>query len=133
LGILPDDRAGSKVRMEAALADPAGRERLGVAIQNQQEHCDMFGLQLGFSYEAGALVADGSERRTAGNPVRDFVPTSRPGSRVPHAWVKRAGERVSVLDLLPYDALTVLAGPHGVGWAEAVARIREVPIRCLVA
>ena len=133
LGILPDDRGGSKLRVEAALADPAGRERLRAAIQNQQEHFDMFGLQLGFSYETGALVADGSERPTGANPVRDFVPTTRPGSRVPHAWVARAGERLSVLDLLPYDGFTVLAGPEGAAWAEAVAGIRGLPIRCLIA
>src|SRR5438128_404437 len=133
LGILPDDRGGSKLRVEAALADPAGRERLRAAIQNQQEHFDMFGLQLGFSYETGALVADGSERPTGANPVRDFVPTTRPGSRVPHAWVARAGERLSVLDLLPYDGFTVLAGPEGAAWAAAAAGIHELPVRCLIA
>ena len=47
LGILPGDRSGSKERMEATLADRAGRERLRVVIQNQQEHFDTFGLQLG--------------------------------------------------------------------------------------
>jgi len=133
LGILPNDRDGSKARMEAVLADAAGRERVRAAIQNQQEHFDMFGLQLGFGYEAGALVADGSERSVAANPVRDLVPTTRPGSRVPHAWVERAGERLSVLDLLPYDGFTVLAGPAGWAWAEAAARIHDLPIGCLIA
>ena len=133
LGIVPGDHDGSRARMEAALADPAGRERLRVAIQNQEEHFDMFGLQLGFSYETGAVVADGSEKPTAANPVRDFVPTTRPGSRVPHAWVERAGERLSVLDLLPYDRFTVLAGPDGAAWAEATAGIRELPMQCLIA
>ena len=85
LGILPGDRSGSKERMEATLADRAGRERLRVAIQNQQEHFDMFGLQLGFSYATGALVAGAPETPTGATPGRDFVPTTRPGSRVPHA------------------------------------------------
>ena len=93
----------------------------------------MLGLQLGFSYEAGALVADGSEKPAVANPVRDFVPTSRPGSRVPHAWVERMGERVSTLDLVPYAGMTVLAGPTGGAWADAIAEIGDVPIRCLVA
>jgi len=75
----------------------------------------------------------GSERPTGANPVRDFVPTPRPGSRLPHAWVARAGERLSVLDLLPYDGFTVLAGPEGAAWAEAVAGIRGLPLRCLIA
>ena len=133
LGILPGDRSGSKERMEATLADRAGRERLRVVIQNQQEHFDTFGLQLGFSYATGALVAGAPETPTGATPGRDFVPTTRPGSRVPHAWVERAGERLSILDLLPYDGFTVLAGPEGWAWAAAGAGIRELPIRCLIA
>src|SRR5439155_1404717 len=54
-------------------------------------------------------------------------------SRLPHAWVARAGERLSVLDLLPCDGFTVLAGPEGAAWAEAVAGIRGLPLRCLIA
>jgi 2,4-dichlorophenol 6-monooxygenase len=133
LGILPDDRDGSKARMKAALASPAGRAALDAAIDHQQEHFDMFGLQLGFGYEAGALMPDGSEKPAVANPVRDYVPTTRPGSRLPHAWVERAGERVSTLDLVPYDAMTVLAGPAGEAWAAAVADVGDVPVHCLVA
>jgi 2-polyprenyl-6-methoxyphenol hydroxylase-like FAD-dependent oxidoreductase len=133
LGILPDDRDGSKARMKAALASPEGRAALDAAIDHQQEHFDMFGQQLGFGYEAGALVPDGSEKPAAPNPFRDYVPTTRPGSRLPHAWVERAGERVSTLDLVPYDAMTVLAGPAGEAWADAVADVGDVPVHCLVA
>jgi 2,4-dichlorophenol 6-monooxygenase len=133
LGILPGDVAGSKARMTAALADPAAREALREAIEHQREHFDMFGLQLGFGYDTGALVGDGSPRPTAPNPVRDFIPTTRPGSRVPHAWVERGGERVSILDLLPYDGFTLLAGSAGGPWASAAAAVRELPVRCLTA
>jgi 2,4-dichlorophenol 6-monooxygenase len=133
LGIVLDDPAGSSARMKAVLKSPDGRAQVRAAIENQQEHFDMFGLQLGFAYETGALVADGSEKPAVANPVRDFVPTARPGSRMPHAWVDRAGERVSTLDLLPYDSMSVLTGPKGDAWADAVARILDVPIRCRVA
>jgi 2,4-dichlorophenol 6-monooxygenase len=132
LGIIPGDRAGSKARMERALADPTRREQLRAAIKNQAEHFDMFGLQLGFSYETGAVVADGSEKPRAANPVREFIPTTRPGSRVPHAWVERAGKRLSLLDLLPYDGFTLLAGPDGTAWAAAAAGMREPPVGCLI-
>jgi 2,4-dichlorophenol 6-monooxygenase len=133
LGIQLDDRAGSTARMNAVLASPEGRAQLRAAIENQQEHFDMFGLQLGFSYETGALVADRSEKPAVANPVRDFAPTTRPGSRVPHAWVEHAGERVSMLDLLPYGGMTVIAGPAGEAWGDAVAHVADVPIHCLVA
>ncbi len=101
---------------------------VGAAIANQAEHFDMLGLQLGFSYEAGALVPDGSARPALANPVREFVPSGRPGARLPHAWV-RAG--VSTLDLVPYDRFLLIAGRDGAAWAEAAARITRAPLEVL--
>jgi 2,4-dichlorophenol 6-monooxygenase len=133
LGIQLDDREGSKTRMRAALATPEGRAQVAAVIDRQQEHFDMFGLQLGFGYESGALVPDGSAKRAAANPVRDFVPTTRPGSRIPHAWVAHAGERLSLLDLLPYDEPTLLTGAKGRAWVAAANDLEGVPLHCLIA
>ncbi len=96
-------------------------DALRAAIANQAEHFDMLGLQLGFAYESGAMVDDGSERAAGAESVRDYVPSARPGSRIPHAWVTRAGVRVSSLDLFAYDRFTLVAGPAGQAWAEATA------------
>jgi 2,4-dichlorophenol 6-monooxygenase len=102
-------------------------------IEDQQDHFDMIGLQLGFGYEEGAVVPDGSPPPAPANPVRDLVPTSRPGARLPHAWVQRDGVRSSTLDLLATDGFTLLAGPRGRAWADAVAGLAPPAIRCLVA
>ncbi len=107
------------------------RGAVRAAIANQAEHFDMLGLQLGFQYEAGALVPDGSSRPAVGNPVREFLPCGRPGARVPHAWTLRDGERVSTLDLLPPDRFTLIAGPAGAAWIEAAAAIATPPLYCL--
>jgi 2,4-dichlorophenol 6-monooxygenase len=130
---LTADPAHSRTHMAELLADPAASERLGQAIADQQDHFDMLGLQLGFAYESGAIVPDGSAKPAVDNPVADFVPTSRPGSRLPHAWVERDGVRVSTLDLLPYDRFTLLAGADCGAWAEAVAAIESLPLQCLIA
>jgi 2,4-dichlorophenol 6-monooxygenase len=108
----------------ATLADPAGRQRVAQAIANQAEHFDMLGLQLGFSYEEGALVADGTPPPAPANPVRDLVPSARPGARLPHAWI---GAR-STLDLIAYDRLTLITGVDGGAWAAAAAAIEGVPL-----
>lgn len=42
-----------------------------------------------------------------------------PGSRAPHLWVTRSGERVSTIDLI--RNYTVLAGPEGGSWIQAAA------------
>lgn len=114
----------SAARQARVLADPAGRARVAEAIANQAEHFDMLGLQLGFTYEAGALVPDGSAAPAPANPVREFVPSARPGARLPHAW---SGSR-STLDLIPYDRFTLITGADGAAWAAAAARIEGVPL-----
>ena len=88
------------------------------AIANQAEHFDMLGLQLGFTYESGALARNGDGPATASS-VREFVPNAAPGSRLPHAWVTRDGARVSTLDLLADDRFTLVTGPAGRGWMDA--------------
>jgi 2-polyprenyl-6-methoxyphenol hydroxylase-like FAD-dependent oxidoreductase len=105
---------------------PAGdgdRAAVRAAIANQAEHFDMLGLQLGFHYEAGALVPDGSARPAVSNPVREFVPAGRPGARLPHAWTERAGALVSTLDLLPLDRFTLIGGRAGAAWIDAASGI----------
>ena len=74
-----------------ALASPDGRggaraanDGLRAAIANQAEHFDMLGLQLGVTYESGAIVTDGKEKPPV-QSVRNYLPSSRPGARVPHA------------------------------------------------
>lgn len=101
-------------------SDPA---EMSAAIAGQAEHFDMLGLQLGFTYEAGALVPDGSDSPAVGNPVREYVPNGRPGARLPHAWVTRGADRVSTLDLLADDRFTLVVGASGDAWRAAAARL----------
>ena len=116
--------------LEVAQALKAG-VGVGAAIANQAEHFDMLGLQLGFCYEAGAMVPDGSARPAVANPVREFVPSGRPGARLPHAWLERGGVRLSTLDLVPCDRFLLITGRDGAAWAEAAATITGVPLEVL--
>jgi 2,4-dichlorophenol 6-monooxygenase len=105
------DRAAARARMRETLADDAGRARVRAAIEHQRDHFDTRGLQLGFAYEDGALVPDGSPAPCVANRACDYVPSTRPGAHLPHAWVARAGERISTLDLVAHDRFTLIAGP----------------------
>ncbi len=98
---------------------------VGAAIARQAEHFDMLGLQLGYAYDAGALVPDGEAPPVVANPVREFVPSSRPGARLPHGWLD--GGR-STLDLVALDRPTLLAGPDGGAW---VAAARAMDLACV--
>jgi 2,4-dichlorophenol 6-monooxygenase len=77
-------------------------------------------LEIGFAYETGAIVPDGSSP-----PARDpiglvYRPTTRPGHRLPHAWLSRDGDRISTHDLVAVDGgLTLYIGSRGRGWSDA--------------
>jgi 2,4-dichlorophenol 6-monooxygenase len=120
-------------RMHATLADPAGRRRVQEAIAAQAEHFDLLGLELGFAYETGAIIADGSAPPDVANPVREYVASSRPGARLPHAWIAgadpRGDERASTLDLVEPRGFTLISqGAHD-RWAEAIRDLPGVPVR----
>jgi len=129
LGVDADPEV-SRRSFAAVLADPARRRALSAAIANQAEHFDMLGLQLGFVYEQGALLPNGAEPETIANRVRDFVPTSRPGARLPHGWVVRARERCSTLDLIALQRSTLLVGSAGEPWL-AAARALAPALACV--
>jgi len=130
LGTTPDPDESRRAYAQV-LADPARRAVLATAIANQAEHFDMLGLQLGYVYEQGALVPDGAAPPVAGNPVREYVATSRPGARLPHGWVRGEGGRCSTLDLIPLDGPTLLLGPAAGAWLEAAGRVAP-ELRCVV-
>jgi 2,4-dichlorophenol 6-monooxygenase len=130
---LDGDVPASRARLAALQSTAEGRERIRRTIDAQQEHFDMFGLQLGFSYEVGAVVPDGTLAPVVENAVRDLVQTARPGHRMPHAWIERDGARRSSLDLLAGDTFTLIAGPDGGAWDEAVRRAGVMPLSVVVA
>ncbi len=103
-------RGGSRGGARVAHARDArrpGRPRRAsrAAIENQRDHFDMFGLQLGFAYEDGALVSDGTPKPAVDELVRATTcPGHAPGARVPHAWVEHA--RRAALDPRPSSLTT---------------------------
>lgn len=127
LGI-SDASEESAQRMRATLADPEGRARVDDAIARQAEHFDMPGLQLGFCYEDGALVRGDDDPPPEAFDVRTFVPSGRPGARLPHAWLRGGSARESLLDRVPLDRFLLLAGPDGDAWLEAARELASAEL-----
>ncbi len=121
LGADPDV-AVATANMQSVLASVDGRRAVADAIANQATHFDMLGLQLGYSYGTDGEAAPCPH---GVDPVREYVPTSRAGARLPHGWVERGGTVVSTLDLVPLDAPIVLLGP------EADERLAAAGLRTL--
>lgn len=87
--------------------------------------------ELGFHYERGALVPDGTSAPERDPMGVNYTPSTRPGHRLPHAWLNRRGRRVSTHDLGGIGEFVLISGRKGRAWSEAAANIaREsgVPI-----
>ena len=113
----------SRAAFDAAVSSTAGRRAIATAAEGQEEHFDMLGLQLGFTYPPGpgTVLDDGSVPVVVDNPVRQYAPDTRPGSRLPHAWVVRDGRRVSTLDLVGPDRYVLLTS--SAPWASAAGSL----------
>ncbi len=92
-------------RVAQVLADPAGRTAVETAIADQATHFDLLGLQLGHAYEGPLVIDDGTPARVPAEPARDYEPSTRPGGRLPHAWLP---DGRSTLDLVDPARTTVL-------------------------
>ncbi|MFE1441654.1 FAD-dependent monooxygenase [Streptomyces sp. NPDC058739] len=110
----------------------AQRARAAEIFATHRGECQAHDVEIGFAYEAGAVVADGSNP-PARAPLGDvYRATTRPGHRLPHAWLEHAGQRVSTLDLAGTETgFVLITGADGSAWAEAAAQVAEkfsVPI-----
>jgi putative polyketide hydroxylase len=116
----------------AALEGEAGQEaraQVRRGIPRQMAQFDALGQDLGFGYEAGALIPDGSESPTPAAQLERFVPVAGPGFRHPHHVLVRAGKEISTLDLFD-DAVVLLSlSQEWVTGAISAAAARGVPLR----
>ena len=78
-----------------------------------------FNIELGFHYHSRAIVAEDGDARVHDDPRQSL---GRPGSRAPHAWVERDGQRLSTLDLFG-RGFVLLAGPDGADWCMAARSV----------
>jgi putative polyketide hydroxylase len=78
-------------------------------------------VMFGYRYHGPAVVAEDGESGT--DLFEDpRHPTARPGSRAPHVWLSRAGDRLSTVDLFGRE-LVLLAGPADAAWHDAAQSI----------
>ncbi|HWI22691.1 MAG TPA: FAD-dependent monooxygenase [Baekduia sp.] len=123
--------AGEPERNEVALAaffaeTPDGatrRARFAEIANTQRMEYQAHDLELGFVYEDGALVPDGTAP-----PERDpmgtrYTPTTRPGHRLPHAWLTGPDGAVSTHDLVKLGTFVLLTGAEGGAWCEVANQL----------
>ncbi|MER5387671.1 FAD-dependent monooxygenase [Saccharopolyspora sp. NPDC002686] len=113
------------------------RRALHEAIELKNFEFNAHGVELNQRYRSSAVLDDGSpEEVWAEDADLHHRPTTRPGAKLPHAWLVDAdGNRTSTLDLVGGGEFSVVTGLSGQAWQEAVADCREhfgVPVRSVV-
>jgi len=76
-----------------------------------------FSLVAGYRYRSRAILSEDAEAELLDKPE---ALTGQPGTRVPHMWLERGGQRVSTLDLLD-GSFVLLAGPADASWQTAAS------------
>jgi putative polyketide hydroxylase len=88
-----------------------------------EKRVSVFSLIAGYRYRSGAVF---SEDATPCEPAeielleKPEELVGQPGTRVPHLWLERDGQRISTLDLLD-GRFVLLAGPDGALWQKAAS------------
>ena len=111
------------------------RARVSEVINTQRIEFQANDIEIGFSYERGAIIGDGTPMPEPDPFGVEYVPSTRPGSRLPHAWITApGGTSVSTLDLVR-GRYVLLLGPKGTAWKQAAEAARagsDLPLDIVV-
>lgn len=107
-----DDHGRDAAKPSGDHHDQGGDQRGGAG--------DGLGMLLGYRVVDGAVIAEPDDDHAPFENV--FTPTGRPGSRLPHLWLQRAGERTSIVDLLGRSFTVITADP---AWRGVATRVSD--------
>ncbi|WP_131781665.1 FAD-dependent monooxygenase [Legionella gresilensis] len=100
-------------------------ETMMTAIEEQNEHVNQIGLDLGFCYEEGTLIAEGGSVPILN--LDTYVPSTSPGCRAPHYVLKKGKQLLSTLDLFN-DKFVLLSADKTDLWKQAAAHYSHLPL-----
>ncbi|PVH68978.1 hypothetical protein DL98DRAFT_541991 [Cadophora sp. DSE1049] len=103
------------------------RVAIAKAIESHRVEYAAHDLEIGSIYTTGALVPDG----TAAPPVDprgfEYIPTTRPGHRLPHAWLRNSeSQRLSTHDLLNSNGGWALLTDDSEGGKQWIAKAAAI-------
>jgi hypothetical protein len=109
-------------RNSLANALSMGRTARQSNVLPRREFLNEQGLIFGACYQSMAVVPDGTAPAAVDDPVTEYVPSARPGSRAPHVWLRHGVEQISTVDLFG-PRFVLLAGSKGDAWRRAAQGI----------
>ncbi|GGY42174.1 FAD-dependent oxidoreductase [Streptomyces djakartensis] len=127
--------ANIAARKDATEAAAKQRARLREAIAFKVYEFNAHGVDLNQRYPAessAAIVPDGTpDPGFDRDPELHHQPSTRPGARLPHAWITSGTRTLSTLDTVGRGRFTLLTGIGGEAWVRA-AEAQEAEIATVV-
>ncbi len=124
--------ANIAARKDATQAAAGQRARLREAIAAKVYEFNAHGVDLNQRYESAAIVPDGTpDPGFARDPELHHQPSTRPGARIPHAWLTSGTRTLSTLDTVGRGRFTLLTGIGGDAWVRA-AKAQPLDIATVV-
>ncbi|MEM1321838.1 MAG: FAD-dependent monooxygenase [Bacteroidota bacterium] len=106
-------------RLKRRAKDRNLKLKIRQTIAEQIPHFDRIGLDIGYIYEKGALLSDGTTPRLPADQVTEYLPSTHPGARFPHLSLSPDGAYQSTHDFLSYHQFTLLVREEGQAWVAA--------------
>jgi len=114
----------------SALLDTYHDERRPVGLLTMEQALARWGSRVGegvafgYRYQSAAVLGAPADPRPA-LPINEL--TGQPGTRAPHIWLTRHGQRLSTIDLFGRDYV-LLTGPDGSAWVDAARSITGIGV-----
>lgn len=125
IGLSPGQTEANKMAFERLFSDTPGGHTaqaiLAEAMKIQRIGPQAHDMEIGYAYESGALVSDGSLPLPRDPMAGIYYPTTRPGARLPHALLMRGGHPISTHDLIVPGQWVLLCSD--VLWRPVVAAV----------
>lgn len=128
--MVPGDIEANRTRFQQLFANTdsgrTARAQVQRLIQSQDVEFSASDLELGYHYEDGAVVDDGNPPPPTDPLGQDYVPTTRPGHRLPHVWLTKGNETLSTHDLVgKKGTMCLITDGHGQPWVSIVEKLKE--------
>ncbi|MQA11027.1 MAG: FAD-binding protein [Pseudonocardiaceae bacterium] len=129
LGLLSTEDTEQMRRNMAARKDPSAdaekqRAALREAIEYKVYEFNAHGVEMNQRYDSAAIIQDGTtDPGFDRDPELHHRPSSRPGAKLPHAWLSIGRRNVSTLDVAAQGRFTLLTGIGGEPWVDAAHEV----------
>jgi 2,4-dichlorophenol 6-monooxygenase len=97
--------------------------RVAEAVAGSRDEFAAHNVELVGTYTSSAVVQDASPEPISPDPIRVFQPDTRPGHRIPHAWLDAGGRSLSTYDVTGRGRFTLIVDATDTAWSRAAVTV----------